>query len=146
MTSPLLPSSELPPPVNAWLGVLLADPATEPEAVVLAPGLVVAPAPVPVPEAGVEDAPDDVAFVVDPAEVLDLGAVELPLALGLWLEPELGLDPAGATTPPCTFPDELEVWVPAAADLYAARVLPDEGALMAPTMPAWQWPGVLQKK
>jgi hypothetical protein len=58
------------------------------------------------------------------------------LALVLALELELELEPpCGLRTPPCNFPADDEEDVPAAADWYEARVLPDAGALITPTIP-----------
>lgn len=42
------------------------------------------------------------------------------------------------TMPPCTEAGVSESEVSAAALLYASTVFPDEGGLMAPTMPFWQ--------
>ncbi len=89
----------------------------------------------PEPEAVAEDeAGED--FCVVGVLVLGLGD-ELALALELKL-------PAGTTCPPWTLLAEVEVVVFAAADLYAASVSPEEGGLMTPAMPDWQWPGVEQ--
>jgi len=57
-------------------------------------------------------------------------------ALVLALELELELEPpCGLRTPPCNFPADDEEDVPAAADWYAARVLPEVGPLITPTIP-----------
>jgi len=68
---------------------------------------------------------------------LEVGAeVEVGAAVEVELVPEL---PTGITTPPSAFPDDVVEEVPAAADLYAARVsAPDEGGLTTPAMPPWQ--------
>jgi hypothetical protein len=58
---------------------------------------------------------------------------------GVTLEAELELEPpCGLRTPPCNFPADDEDDVPAAADWYEARVLPEAGGLITPTIPLWQ--------
>ena len=58
------------------------------------------------------------------------------LALVLELELELELEPpCGLRTPPCNFPADDEEDVPAALDLYEAKVLPEAGGLITPTIP-----------
>lgn len=74
----------------------------------------------------------------DEAEDEVFGGVleEDELALVLALELELELEPpCGLRTPPCNFPADDEEDVPAAADWYAARVLPEVGPLITPTIP-----------
>jgi hypothetical protein len=74
----------------------------------------------------------------DEAEEEVFGGVleEDELALVLALELELELEPpCGLRTPPCNFPADDEEDVPAAADWYAARVLPEVGPLITPTIP-----------
>jgi hypothetical protein len=65
-------------------------------------------------------------------EVLEEDELALVLALELELELE---PPCGLRTPPCNFPADDEEDVPAAADWYAARVLPEVGPLITPTIP-----------
>jgi hypothetical protein len=58
------------------------------------------------------------------------------LALVLELELELELEPpCGLRSPPCNFPADDEEDVPAALDLYEAKVLPEAGGLITPTIP-----------
>ncbi len=101
----------------------------------------------PEPEAVAEDEAGEDFCVVDGAEVLDFADADGVLVLGLGDELALALElklPAGTTCPPWTLLAEVEVVVFAAADLYAASVSPEEGGLMTPAMPDWQWPGVEQ--
>ena len=62
--------------------------------------------------------------------VLEEDELALVLELELELEP-----PCGLRTPPCNFPADDEEDVPAALDLYEAKVLPEAGGLITPTIP-----------
>jgi hypothetical protein len=82
--------------------------------------------------------PEEELVAEDEAEEDVVGGVleEDELALVLELELELELEPPGGLrTPPCNFPADEEEDVPAAADLYDARVLPEVGGLITPTIP-----------
>jgi hypothetical protein len=64
-------------------------------------------------------------------DVEDVLVLELALVLlELELEP-----PCGLRTPPCNLPADDDEEVPAAADWYEAKVLPEEGGLITPTIP-----------
>jgi len=82
--------------------------------------------------------PKEVLVAEEEAEEEAVGGVleEDELALVLELELELELEPpCGLRTPPCNFPADDEEDVPAAPDWYDARVLPEVGGLITPTIP-----------
>jgi hypothetical protein len=87
------------------------------------------------------EVPEEDFAAEDEAEEEVVGGVleEDELALVLALELELELEPpCGLRTPPCNFPADDEEDVPAALDWYEARVSPEAGGLITPTIPLWQ--------
>jgi hypothetical protein len=136
-------TSEFPAPVEAGVGDDVGDGVEEG----LAVGL---PEPElfdPVAALELEDRTEGIEVDADPESVEEVfGGEVVELETILELEEPEPEDPAATTTPPCALPADEEEEVPAAAALYAARVLPVEGPLTTPTMPPWQWVGVAQKK
>jgi hypothetical protein len=121
-------TSEFPPPVEAGVGDGVLE------------GLVVG-----LPEPELFD-PVAASEEVEDGTEEALGDTVVEWETTLELDEPVPEDPAATTTPPCALPADEEEDVPAAAALYAARVLPVEGPLTTPTMPPWQWVGVAQKK
>lgn len=87
------------------------------------------------------EVPEEELVAEDEAEEEVVGGVleDDELALVLALELELELEPPwGLRIPPCNFPADDEEDVPAALDWYEARVFPEAGGLITPTIPLWQ--------